>query len=203
MVALPDRGLFLGNRGCLLRRDGCRKALPWGNRHWIICQTDYKGRRVPLREPGRNTQLFFLDQATALAAGHRPCFFCRRDDAVLFCDAWLRGNPEAGQADSFRMDVLDNRLHAERVRPDGPKVTFRSRLKELSTGVFVSLDGEAEAAFLIAASTLWRWAPGGYTATQALDPAVEATVLTPRSTVHAIRAGYVPVLHHSVFRERS
>jgi hypothetical protein len=89
------------------------------------------------------------------------------------------------------------------VRSDGTKVTYRSRLKELPTGVFVALDGEPETAFLMAASTLWRWTPGGYTAPRAIDAAVEATVLTPRSTVHAIRASYVPVLHPSAFHERA
>ena len=89
------------------------------------------------------------------------------------------------------------------MKADGKKVTYRSRLKELPTGVFVALDGEAETAFLVAVSILWRWTPSGYTAPRALDPTVEATVLTPRSIVHAIRAGYVPVLHTSAFRERS
>jgi hypothetical protein len=202
IVAVPNRGLFMGNRGCLIHRDGRSKALPWGNRHWIICRTAYKGRRLPLREPGRNTQLFFLDEAAALAAGHRPCFFCRRDDSVRFCDAWLRGNSEAGLTDAVRIDAIDNLLHTERVRSDGTKVTYRSRLKDLPTGVIVSLDGEPEAAFLIVASTLWRWTPGGYAVPRAIDAAVEATVLTPRSTVHAIVAGYVSVLHTSAFRQR-
>lgn len=122
---------------------------------------------------------------------------------MLFCDAWLRGNPQAGLTDAVRIDAIDNLLHAERVRSDGTKVTYRSRLKELPTGVLVSLDGEAEAAYLIAASTLWRWTPAGYTAPRVLDPTVEATVLTPCSTVHALLAGYVPVLHPSAFREGS
>jgi len=89
LVAVPDRGALMGNRGVL--HDDERRIVRFSQgRRWIACLTDVKGRRRPLMTPGRYTELFFLDEATALAAGHRPCWECRRADALRFRDAWAR-----------------------------------------------------------------------------------------------------------------
>jgi hypothetical protein len=203
IVAVPDRGLFLGNRGGILRPDRQLRQPPWRREAWIICRLDYPGPKLPLQDPRLYTPLFFLDEATALAAGHRPCWKCRHAHAARFRAAWLRGNPEAGLTDSARVGDLDRRIHADRATPAGAKGTYRARLGGLPTGAFVSLDGEPDAAFLIVGRALWRWAPGGYTAPHALAPDEEAVVLTPRSVVNAIAGGYTPVLHATARHDES
>ena len=197
VVASPERGSFMGNRGCIHHADGRLKDRTWANCRWIICRTDFKGQRLPLRDPGCNTQLFFLDEATALAAGHRPCWRCRRPDAVRFRGAWLRGNPEAILGPNTRIGAMDAVLHGERVQHNNKKVTYRAKVGGLADGVFVVLDHSPDAAFLIATGRLWRWTPGGYADPLAPHAAMEVTVLTPHSTANAIMCGYDPVLHAS------
>jgi hypothetical protein len=148
--------------------------------------------------PGRYTELFFLDEATALAAGHRPCCECRRADHERFKAAWLRGNKELGLSATASIDEIDAVLHRERVTPAGAKVTFPAAPGGLPDGVLVVLPVAPAEALLIAGGRLWRWSPGGYTDAGPLPcPAGDMSVLTPRSVVCAIAAGYAPERHHS------
>src|ERR1700709_2820687 len=106
----PARGMFMGNRGCLVDRHG-RHARRWGGERWITCRLEFKDRsRGPLMAPGRYTELFFLDEATALAAGHRPCALCRREDYTCLGELWQRLHPGPAGA-----DAIDTRLQGERV----------------------------------------------------------------------------------------
>src|SRR5207302_1707184 len=145
------------------------------------------GRHRAVMTPGRYTELFFLDEATALAAGHRPCRECRHADHERFKAAWGRG---------ATADGIDGVLHRERVTAAGMKVTFAAPLRDLPDGVFVPRSGEPGAALLVAGGRLWRWSPAGY-ADAGPRGRGAATVLTPRSTVRAIAAGYVPERHPS------
>jgi hypothetical protein len=195
VVAVPERGTLMGNRGGRIHTAG--KALTrrrWASRRWIACLLEFRGRRRAVMAPGRYTELFFLDEATALAAGHRPCRECRRADHDRFRQAWLRGNAARGLGADAGIDAVDRVLHAERVGPGGAKVTFTARLGDLPDGVFVARGGTA---FLVAGGSLWRWAPGGYAGRLPLDPAAEVAVLTPRSAVRAVAAGYRPAVHPS------
>ena len=183
LIATPARGGWMGNRG-LLHDAAQRIRRPFRLKAWLICRLAFKGRRRQVMAPGLYTELFFLDEATALAAGHRPCAECRRPDYLRF-----RAAAEAGAGSAFpRAGDLDAVLHADRLAPDGGKRTFRARLCDLPDGVFVALQGEP---WLKQAGRLHRWTPSGYAGTLAADDA-EMDVLTPRLTVQAIRAGYTP-----------
>src|SRR5690242_17853652 len=169
----------MGNRGGRIHTPA--KALTrrrWASRRWIACVLEFRGRQREVMAPDRYTELFFLDEATALAAGHRPCRECRRADHERFRRAWLRGNASLGLPADVSVDEIDRVLHAERVGPGGAKLTFTSRLGDLPDGVFVARGGTA---LLVAGSALREWSPGGYAGPRPLDPAAEAVVLTPRS----------------------
>jgi hypothetical protein len=182
IIATAERGTLFGNRGILHdaeRRLGRRR---WTTKAWLACQLAFKGRRRMIMAPHRYTELFFHDEATAFAAGHRPCGECRRADYAAFTAAWRQGNGrDAG------IDEIDAALHAERLGPHRTKRTFHALVGDLPDGVFVELYGEA---WLLWQHRLWRWTPGGYGASHPADGGAE--VLTPRSTVAAFRAGYRP-----------
>ena len=188
--ALTDtgRGTWMGNRGCLHDDAGIIRRAHRGRR-WIICALEFKGRRLPLADPGRNTQLFFLDEATALAAGHRPCCECRRAAFRAFVDAWTAGNPGALPAGAL-VGELDAVLQHQRT---GPRE--RAPLDGLPDGTFVTVDGDPHP-LLVLGDALLPWRPDGYAAPLP-RPAATVQVLTPPSTVNALRAGYRPHLHDS------
>jgi hypothetical protein len=194
IVAVPERGTLMGNRGGQFHTAGRRlTGRRWVSRRWIACVLEFRGRRRTVMSPGRYTELFFLDEPTALAAGHRPCRECRHADFERFKAAWLRGNPSAGFSPDVSIGAIDRVLHAERVGAGagGGKATFRAPLGGLPDGTFVVLDAEPNTAYLLARGSLWRWTPGGYAGARPVG-AGDAAVLTPRSTVHAMAAGYVP-----------
>ena len=184
LIAVDARGTFMGNRGCLHDAAG-RIRRAWQLKRWIICELEFKGRHRPVMQPGRYTELFFLDEATALAAGHRPCAECRRPAFLAFLAAWAAGRPGG---DTPRVPALDEVLHRERTAPP-----WQAPLDTLPDGAFVALPGDPRP-FLVLGGALLAWTPGGYTDRAARPPAA-VEVLTPRSTVEALRAGYRPVLH--------
>jgi len=192
IVATPERGTLMGNRGLLHDAEG-QIVRPWRERRWIICLLEFKGRRRSVLSPGLYTELFFLDEATALAAGHRPCAECRRERFNAFRDAWLKGN--GGQAQVTAGDI-DRRLHEERLVPDGTKRTFPADLDVLPDGVFVRLPGD-ERNWLLWKGQLVGWSAGGYAERVLGPPGVEVAVLTPPSTVAAIRTGYCVEVHET------
>ncbi len=191
IIATPHRGMFTGNRGII--HDPRTKTLlkrRWTSRAWLTCVCEFKGRRRDVMGGRSWTELFFLDEATAFAAGHRPCFFCRRDDANRFRAAWQEGN---GVSD-VRADDIDRVLHRERLEGT------RKRLHPLPVPLFELPDGAMVAAgaesFLIAKGRALMWSPAGY---RAADKAPrDAMLLTPPSTLRALSAGYRPVLHPGV-----
>jgi hypothetical protein len=186
IIAVPERGTRMGNRGVLHDRDGAI-VRAWRLRRWIICRLEFKGRRRAVMTPGRYTELFFLDEATALAAGHRPCAECQRDRFTAFRDAWPAGG------DTLPAPALDDELHAARLAEDGTQRTFAAPVDELPDGVLVRMGGSA---WLLWGGRLLAWTPGGY-GERRRPRGGKVTVLTPRPTVAAIRAGYAPEVHSS------
>ena len=184
IVAVPERGTLMGNRGVIHADDGSHQR-EWQVRRWIACRLEFKGRRRAVRQPRRWTELFFLDEATALAAGHRPCAECRREDYRRWQAAWPGEDAHA--------DAMDLVLHADRL--DGKaKRTYDARLGELPDGVMVERGG---AAFLVAGGALHAWTAAGYGAAEAADPGERVSVLTPACTVAAIARGYAVSVHPS------
>src|SRR5262249_54071289 len=146
----------------------------------------------PLARPGWYTALFFLDEATGLAAGHRPCFECRRRAYGAFRDAWLAGNPRRLRREPFTADALDARLHAERGRRSGSERCCEASVDELRDGGFVGGGALGEGGWLLWGGRLLAWTPGGYAERRPRPRGVTVSVLTPASTVGTLWAGYVP-----------
>ncbi len=193
LVADPGRGLVYGNRGCL-HDDGGRIRRRYNGKRWIACRLQFRGwRRAPLLQPGRFTELFFLDEATALAAGHRPCALCRREDYDRLTAFWSRLHP--GQAGA---DAIDAQLHTERVAP-GTRSQLRREtpLDELPDGTFVLED---DMPFLVLGRHLLGWSASGYVDRRPRQAGRRALLVTPPSLVSLLRAGWqplVPLLHPS------
>jgi hypothetical protein len=188
IVAIPQRGLFMGNRG-IIHDPRTRTLLSrrWTTNAWITCVCEYKGVRRAVMSRRSWTELFFLDEATALAAGHRPCFFCRREAAERFRAAWTAGNdgkrPSAPQ--------IDEVLHRERLE------NGRKRLHALPMPSQRLPDGAMVAAgavsYLVAGGRTHQWTADGYRLVP--DMPVDARLLTPPSTLRALGAGYRAALH--------
>lgn len=194
LIATPERGTLMGNRGCLhnARREIVRDFV---GKRWIACRLEFRGRRRAVMTPGRYTELFFLDEATALAAGHRPCAECRREEYNAFRRAWVdAGLPSRGALP--RVDEMDARLHAERLDSRNSKIIHPAQLADLPDAAFV-LDGDG-AARLLQGGHLWLWTPGGYTAPIRASVDEQCRLLTPPSIVAALRAGYQPDYHPSL-----
>lgn len=192
IVFSSARGTLMGNRGCL--HDGTRTLgrRQWTTRSWVICLISFGGRRRELMRPGYYTELFFLDEATALAAGHRPCAECRRDAYRRFASCWAAATGEA--AGPVRAANLDRALHFARVDRRRGKVTFQAPLGDLPDGVMFASDSVT---YLKWRGQAKPWSLVGYGPELALPLDREVTVLTPRMTVDVLRAGYVPGLHAS------
>jgi hypothetical protein len=197
IIATPHRGLMMGNRGGAFhlpdRTLGSRR---WASRQWIACVLEFKGRqRSAMMQPNRYTELFFLDEATALAAGHRPCFECRRRDAEEFAMLWAQARNWPAPARAPEMDLT---LQAERIGRHGQKQTFMAQLGSLPVGAFVRLPDEAEPpSYLVQEDRLLAWSPAGYANPRPLNRRRQVEVLTPRSIIAVLSAGYRPMLHPS------
>jgi hypothetical protein len=188
LIVTPARATMFGNRGGRFHRDdqslGKRR---WASCQWICCVLEFKARHREVWGHGY-TELFFLDEVTALAAGHRPCFECRRADAQAFAEKWAQAKggviPHAPE-----MDVI---LQNERL--DGrAKRTHETQAEKLPDGAFIAIEGNA---FALRGNGILRWSPSGYVETKA-RPSGTATVLTPPSIVAVLSAGYAPQWHPS------
>jgi hypothetical protein len=189
IIATPHRGMFTGNRGII--HDPRTKTLTrrWASQAWLTCVCEFRGRRREVMATRSWTELFFLDEATALSAGHRPCFYCRRDDAVRFRAAWEQGN---GVSRVLARDI-DAVLHRERLDRGKKRLyPLTEKLGELPDGAMLQ---EGTESYLVAQGRPLKWSPAGYRAAAAAiwGP----MLLTPPSTLRALAAGYVPVLHPS------
>lgn len=190
IISTSARGSCLGNRG-QLHGKGKTILRPFKHKAWIICLLQFKGRHREIMAPNRWTELFFLDEATAFAAGHRPCFECRRDDANRFNAAWLKGNPEFGLGIKTPVGKIDEIIHSERIDVKGDKIIFKANIDELPNGTFIK---HQDKPFIINDARIYKWSASGYGEAQPLPQAKMATVLTPKSIVNAFKAGYQPQL---------
>jgi hypothetical protein len=179
--AVTERGGLMGNRGGRLHRDDqTLSGSWWKNRHWLICVCEFKGRRRNVW--GRYyTELFFLDEPTALAAGHRPCFECRRPAAKAFIAAFP-GAPS-------HVEAMDDVLHRERVDKKRKRL-WRSRLGDLPDGAMIA---RGDRAYAVRSGSLSPWSFAGYGAPAPLEPDAIVDVLTPPSTLAALQSGYKPL----------
>jgi|ERR1043165_2475286 hypothetical protein len=199
LIATLERGTFMGNCGVLHDAEAHIKRA-WQVKRWLICVLEFRGRKRQVMTPGCYTELFFLDEATALAAGHRPCAECRHARFLAFCDAWQIASPDVGRTGRPTAEEIDRQLHAERLTADRLKRSFLAGLDELPDGVFVTQEASPEQPYLVWGKHLLAWTPGGYAERRWRRKGEQVQVLTPESTVAAIRAGYVPEVHPSAMK---
>jgi hypothetical protein len=197
IIATPARGLFMGNRGRLHDDRRVLHRQHSSETRWLVCVTEFRGRkRVPM-SPRMYTELFFLDEATALAAGHRPCAECRNAAYRTFKELWIRANrSHADQSPALSAQEIDLQLQSERMDAAGTKRSHPSACKSLPDGVIVTLADEPDA-YLLWKRALMRWTPSGYDERRGSEPTTVVNVLTPPSIVRTIAAGYVPAVHPS------
>jgi hypothetical protein len=191
IVAIPQRGIFTGNRG-IIHDPQTRTLLTkrWTNKAWLICSCEYKGRQRKVMGRQTWTELFFLDEAVALAAGHRPCFRCRREAASAFRAAWAeaKGCPRPTAVE------IDAALHSERLQYGRKRIhALRIETANLPDGAVISV---AAAAYTIAKGKAFRWRENGYEPAQ-INLHADG-LLTPPSSLMALQAGYRPVLHPTI-----
>jgi hypothetical protein len=197
LTATPERGAWTGNRG-VIHNEHKEIVRNHAVKYWITCVLDYKGNRRVVMSPNRWTELFFLDEATAFAAGHRPCGFCRHADFKRFKSLWLAANgARYGLNENTKMDIIDTFIHAERVDEKGHQKSHKAALTTLPDGTFVTLNDTTKAS-LWYHQNLYEWSFSGYTKVVSFGIPQEVTVLTPFSYVGVFKLGYVPQIHFSV-----
>lgn len=194
IVATSARGTYMGNRGGRLHRDDQSLGKSrWASRSWICCQLSFKDRHRQVMSNASYTELFFLDEATALAAGHRPCFECRRHDALAFADA-ITASSNATQR--MKAADIDRCLHTTRLNGDGTKRTYQADIETLPSGVMFRK--ERQIVLIASEGSHYVWSFTGYTPTKPLSG--YGDVMTPKPIVDAIRHGYQALVHVSAQR---
>ena len=193
IVATPERGLYMGNRGGRFHRpDKTLTDRRWASKAWITCRTSFRGRQRRIMNPRSYTELFFLDEATSLAAGHRPCAECRRADFNNFMLLWAARD---GRISRAYVEEVDTILHRERIDELKGQRRFTAPYSDLPDGTFVSLSGEP---YLAHGRKLYLWTAGGYAKSRAKPRSGDADVLTPKGIMAVLEQGYEPVLHPSM-----
>jgi hypothetical protein len=187
IVALPGRGLLMGNRG-VLHDDERRIVRAWQVRRWIACRTEFRGRHREVMQPRRYTELFFLDEAAAFAAGHRPCAECRYADYARFRSLWETCHGGPANAESMDRVLQAERLERRRKR------TYAAPFAALPDGTYVGLDG---AAWLVRRDDILAWSDAGYVQRRPRPRGGDVEVLTPPSVEALLRAGYPVWVHPS------
>jgi hypothetical protein len=202
LVATAARGDVMGNRGVLHDVHGNIVRNHQGQR-WIICRLHFKSRRREIMQPGRYTELFFLDEATALAAGHRPCAECMRTRYDAYRHAWMRAHPRSGRENLPSAQTIDAALHAARLAAHGDRHTWIIRAAEVPDGAMVCRASNepvyAEPVYLRWHGQWLRWSFTGYLphGSAEISPFEPLCLLTPQPTIDALRSGYTPCVHAS------
>jgi hypothetical protein len=193
LIAVNARGSWLGNRG-ILHNERKEIIAPWRHKAWVTCQLVFRGRKRQIFSLNNYSELFFLDEATAFSAGHRPCAECRKERYKEFKGAWLNANAEVA-ALSLPVAQIDKQLHSERAVRGGKKVTYSTEFNNVPFGTFIQRKGNA---YLYWQGKLKEWSPNGYLETGALpEPSEVVTVLTPLSIVRIYENGFRPQVHES------
>jgi hypothetical protein len=184
----------MGNRG-ILHNDANEIIKPWAHKAWVVCLTSFKNIKRPKPfSKGNYSELFFLDEATALAAGHRPCAYCQRERHQLFKELWCRANIAEGSHLTVNMPEIDKTLHSERAIRGGCKKTYDAVLSSLPFGAMFEHDGNA---FLVASRGNLPWSFDGYGSPIHIDDTATVRVLTPPSIIRTFEIGFLPDLHPS------
>lgn len=196
--AANARGSLMGNRG-KLHNEQRQIIRDWQRLPWVTCALEFKGRKREVFAPSTYSELFFLDEATAFAAGHRPCASCRRERYDEFKASWLAANRARFSLTNESIGEIDKLLHAERVNVNGTKVTFEAPLRELPLGALFEINGES---FLVWRKGLKRWSFSGYSS-QETQPSSSTLVrvLTPESIIRTFAGGFFPAVHESANRD--
>ena len=192
LIYTSARGAWLGNRG-ILHNEKKEIVAPWRHKAWVTCMLEYKGIKREIFSPGQYSELFLLDEATALSAGHRPCAQCRRPRYREFKETWVKANMPTYAPAAVSIGQIDQQLHSERAIPGGGKVTHNAEFQSLPSGTFVEIDGNA---YLLWEGRLRKWTPAGYIdSRQSPEPEASIKVLTPVSIVRMLAAGFTPQVH--------
>ncbi len=195
LTAVSSRGEFLGNRGIL--HDESRKIVkPWAHKNWVICELSFKGIKRELFSPGSYSELFFLDEATALSAGHRPCAHCRRQRFNEFKRLWGEVSSSPDKV-AVSAPEIDKQLHLERASRNRDKVLYSANFSEVSEGSFIAIGKET---YLFWSGSLHKWSHHGYTESRSLPSQNETvSVITPYTIVQMYKAGFKPLVHSSIY----
>jgi hypothetical protein len=194
IIRSPCRGTFMGNRGVLHKNKNI--IAPHKTLYWITCVLQYGNIRRTLMRENHYTELFFLDEATSFAAGHRPCGMCRYTDFKRFKDLWVTQNRHLYQLPDKKIVSIDRILQTERLDPWGKQQTEQAPIERLPSGTFVTL-AQPDVAYLLYNRYLLEYSPCGYIGIQEAPANAMATVLTPKSMVNVFAGGYLPHIHMS------
>lgn len=194
IITTPERGMFMGNRG---RIHDAHKQITkkWARNTWVTCSLLFNNRHREIMSSESYTELFFLDEVTSLAAGHRPCGTCRNEDSKRFKSLWLSSNPILAAISGTSMAKIDKELHSERVDSNRKKKVWFTTIGELPDGTMIEQENLPK---LIWKGYLYNWTSGGYTEHQILQPGMNVKVLTPPSFVNVLKMGYIPMVHPTV-----
>jgi len=190
--SVAARGSLMGNRGIL--HEGQRIVRRWANKAWVSCVLEETFQKRTPFSPNTYSELFFLDEATAFAAGHRPCRTCQRARHEAFNTAWSAANAAGGSATRLPIASIDQALHAERAKPDRTKRNYVATLADLPPGTFFEHEGQAR---LVSGIVPPVWSFNGYTAGGPVALESMVLVLTPASIVRLFRSGFRPSVHPS------
>jgi hypothetical protein len=200
IIATPERGAYTGNRG-VIHNNQKEIIKNHAVKYWITCLLKYKNMHRAVMMPNRWTELFFLDEATAFAAGHRPCGFCRHADFKRFKNLWLQANgAQYGFTANTKMDVIDAIIHAERLDANNQQKTFSAPLLSLPDAVFIKRPTK-ENAYLWYEQEIYQWSFKGYKKINGIDKNTIVDVLTPKSYVEVLKLGYKAQVHISVLNK--
>lgn len=191
LIRTAARGAMMGNRGGALHNADREIVRSYKSRRWITCVLEFRGRHRIVMSPNRYTELFFLDEAAAFAAGHRPCAECRRERYNAFREAWRCQNKQSRPRFA---DEIDLELHSARIDKERNKVTHQAALRLLPDGCFAQIEGSA---CLVLGDALLLWKPEGYARRDARPKDAIVTVLTPEPIVGCFRHGYSPEINET------
>ena len=196
IIATPYRGAFTGNRG-IIHNDEQKITKKFALKAWITCQLNYKNFQRKVMTGRKWTELFFLDEATAFAAGHRPCGFCRNADYKNFKALWLKANAEFYDLANEKIPSIDKIIHQERITKLRAKNYYFERLGNLPDGVIIAFPNDLTKCFLHKNGKLFEWQPRGYIAKIQPHKNLEVAVLTPKSFVRVFEMGFLPQINES------
>ena len=193
LKAVKSRGAFLGNRG-IIHNDEREIIAPFKIKGWVTCQLEFKGRKRELMAKGRYTELFFLDEATAFSAGHRPCAECRRTRYNEFKEKWLEANQSLLLDNSTSIANIDKIIHRDRINKK-QKVTYQDKMHLLPKGTMIEINSIQ---YLIWNNKVFKWTFEGYEPTNINITNNDVTILTPKSYVEMFKKGFTPTVHSSL-----